>query len=432
MARKRKIPNQSPKQPNPSAAKARSADWLPDRRSAVTLEANQFLIDPHSAPAEPPLDDERDDEDDELDELVEFNYSAPGTLPGTLNIPEDALPTELVLMAYGPNGALSKAIERVEDCRAVVRQQPVSWMDARGLGSEGILKQLSQVFYLHPLMLEDVVNVPHRPKIDFYDDQILVIMQMVRSKETGTRVTSEQVSFVLGRNFLVTFQEEPEWDSFEPVRDRIRRGTGSICNQGADYLAYALLDTIVDSFFPVLESIGEELEALEEEVVDNPSRDTIENIHRMRRALMKLRRYIWPQRSVINSLIRDSEDLVSQEVKLYLQDVYDHIVQVVDIIENYREIASSLMDVYLSAINNRMNEVMKLLTVISSIFIPLTFIAGVYGMNFNPASSPFNMPELEWFWGYVLCLGVMALIAGLQIYFFWKRGWFDNFSTTRR
>ena len=152
----------------------------------------------------------------------------------------------------------------------------------------------------------------------------------------------------------------------------------------------------------------------------------------MRRGLMQLRRYIWPQRSVINSLIRDSDELISQEVRVYLQDVYDHIVQVVDIIENYREIASSLMDVYLSSINNRMNEVMKLLTVISSIFIPLTFIAGVYGMNFNPERSPFNMPELEWYWGYVLCLAVMAVIAATQIYFFWKRGWFDNFSATRR
>jgi magnesium transporter len=421
MARKRKF----------SKVPKSAQDHTTDRRSALVLDANQFLVESPTA-TEARIADNETDEDDDLDELVEFNYSAPGTLPGTLNIPEDALPTEIMLMAYGPNGALTQPIDRMEDCRTIARQHPVSWLDARGLGSEGLLKQLSQSFYLHPLMLEDVVNVPHRPKIDFYDDQILVIMQMVRSKETGTGVASEQVSFVLGRTFLVTFQEEPEWDSFEPVRDRIRRGVGSIRNQGSDYLAYALLDTIVDSFFPVLEAIGDELEALEEEVVDNPSRETIENIHRMRRGLMKLRRYIWPQRSVINSLIRDSEDLVSQEVKLYLQDVYDHIVQVVDIIENYREIASSLMDVYLSAINNRMNEVMKLLTVISSIFIPLTFIAGVYGMNFNPASSPFNMPELDWFWGYIICLGVMALIAGLQIYFFWKRGWFDNFSTTRR
>jgi magnesium transporter len=255
---------------------------------------------------------------------------------------------------------------------------------------------------------------------------------MVRSKDGGSGVGSEQVSFVLGRDFLVTFQEEPEWDSFEPVRDRIRRGTGSIRRQGADYLAYALLDTIVDSFFPVLEELGEALEELENEVVENPTQATIEKIYRMRRGLMKLRRYIWPQRNVINSLIRDSDDLISQEVKVYLQDVYDHIVQVVDILENYRETASSLMDVYLSSISNRMNEVMKLLTVISSIFIPLTFIAGVYGMNFNPEKSPWNMPELEWPWGYVACLGVMGAIALLQVIFFWRRGWFKNFSPTRR
>lgn len=421
MARKRKFPKGAKGQPHPN-------------RSLI-LEANQFLMEP-SVAVDPhtyiePSDDPEADEDD-MDELVDFNYSAPGTLPGTLNIPDDALPTEVVMMAYGPSGTQTRQVERLEDCRNLVQQHPVCWMDARGLGSEDTLKQLSQLFYLHPLMLEDVVNVPHRPKIDFYDDQILVIMQMVRPKEGGTGVASEQVSFVLGRGFLVTFQEEPEWDSFEPVRDRIRRGLGAVRNQGTDYLAYALLDTIVDSFFPVLEVIGEELEKLEEEVVDNPSRDTIENIHRMRRGLMKLRRYIWPQRSVINSLIRDSEDLVSQEVKVYLQDVYDHIVQVVDIIENYREIAASLMDVYLSSVSNRMNEVMKLLTVISSIFIPLTFIAGLYGMNFNPERSPFNMPELEWYWGYVICLVVMAMIAALQVYFFWKRGWFDNFSSPRR
>jgi magnesium transporter len=281
-------------------------------------------------------------------------------------------------------------------------------------------------------MLEDVVNVPHRPKVDFYDDQILLIMQMVKSKDAGSGVDSEQVSFVLGRDFLVTFQEEPEWDSFEPVRDRIRRGTGSIRRQGADYLAYALLDTIVDSFFPVLEELGEALEELENEVVENPSQATIEKIYRMRRGLIKLRRHIWPQRNVINSLIRDSDDLISQEVKVYLQDVYDHIVEVVDILENYRETASNLMDVYLSSISNRMNEVMKLLTVISSIFIPLTFIAGVYGMNFNTEKSPWNMPELNWHWGYVACLGVMGVIGLLQVIFFWRRGWFKSFSPTRQ
>jgi magnesium transporter len=373
-----------------------------------------------------------EDGEDEDDELFDFTYSPPGALPGTLRISEDALPTELFLISYSPETVHSATLDHPEECRTIGNPSNVNWLDARGLGTEPKLLQMSQTLGFHPLMLEDIVNVPHRPKIDFYDDKVLIIMQMVRPKPTGSGVASEQVSFVLGKDFLVTFQEEPEWDSFNPVRDRIRRGTGVIRRQRADYLAYALLDTIVDSFFPVLEAIGETLEDLEDEVVENPTRATIEKIHRMRRGLMKLRRYIWPQRSVINSLIRDSDEIVSREVRVYLQDVYDHIVQVVDIIESYREIASSLMDVYLSSINNRMNEVMKLLTVISSIFIPLTFIAGVYGMNFNPGASPFNMPELDWYWGYLICLGVMVTIAVLQIYFFWKRGWFENFSTTRR
>lgn len=382
---------------------------------------------PHCDTIPPASDSER-----ERDALFEFTYSLPGALPGTLRIPHDALPTELFLIDYGPEVMHTATIDHPEECYALGTSDSVTWLDARGLGSEDKLLEISQTFNLHPLLLEDIVNVPHRPKIDFYDDKILIIMQMVQPRSTGTGVGSEQVSFVLGQGFLITFQEEPDWDSFGPVRDRIRRGTGTIRRQNADYLTYALLDTIVDSFFPVLEVIGETLEELEEEVVENPTSATIEKIHRMRRGLMKLRRYIWPQRSVINSLIRDSDELLSQEVRVYLQDVYDHIVQVVDIIENYREIASSLMDVYLSSINNRMNEVMKLLTVISSIFIPLTFIAGIYGMNFNTEQSPFNMPELGWYWGYVLCLGVMGAIAGLQIYFFWKRGWFDNFSATKR
>lgn len=366
------------------------------------------------------------------DQLVDFNYNQPGTVPGTLNIPEDALPTELILMAYGDDGVDLRSLPDLQSCRHPTQHYTVNWIDARGLGTEETLWQFSQVFQIHPLMLEDVVNVPHRPKVDFYENQILLIMQMVQSKDAGSGVDSEQVSFVLGRDFLVTFQEEPEWDSFEPVRDRIRRGTGSIRRQGADYLAYALLDTIVDSFFPVLEELGEALEELENEVVENPTQATIEKIYRMRRGLIKLRRHIWPQRNVINSLIRDSDDLISQEVKVYLQDVYDHIVEVVDILENYRETASNLMDVYLSSISNRMNEVMKLLTVISSIFIPLTFIAGLYGMNFNTEKSPWNMPELEWYWGYAACLGVMGAIALLQVIFFWRRGWFKSFSPTRR
>jgi magnesium transporter len=398
------------------------------------LRSEQFLLDPdessegngHRALAPEDVWDEDDEE------IIEFNYTEPGALPGTLNIPDDALPTELVLIDYGPDMAHTTRLANPSDCRNVTQPSLVTWLDARGLGSEQTLQQVGSTFKLHPLVLEDVVNVPHRPKVDFYENHVLIIMQMVRTKETGSGVSGEQVSFVIGKEFLVTFQEEPEWDSFEPVRDRIRRGVGTIRTKGADYLAYALLDTIVDSFFPVLESIGEELEELEDEVVENPTRATIEKIHRLRRGLMKLRRYIWPQRNVLNSLIRDGGELISADVRIYLQDVYDHIVQVVDILETYREIASSLMDVYLSSISNRMNEVMKLLTVISTVFIPLTFIAGVYGMNFNPEVSPFNMPELDWYWGYVACLAVMFVIAAVLIYFFWKQGWFENSTEIRR
>ncbi|MGF1568911.1 MAG: magnesium/cobalt transporter CorA [Nodosilinea sp.] len=424
MARKRKRQNSNPL-PHNRLSRVRAEDFGPDS-SRVAPNQGPLIADyrteAHAAHAN----------DKDNDGMVDFNYMPPGSMPGTLNIPDDALPTELLLIDYGPEAIHTARIDHPSECEALGKPDTVTWIDARGLGSEAILIQLSQTCGFHPLMLEDVVNVPHRPKIDFYDNHILIVMQMVQPKPTGSGVSSEQVSFVFGKGFLVTFQEEPEWDSFDPVRDRIRRGTGTIRTQGADYLAYALLDTIVDSFFPVLEVIGETLEALEDEVVEHPTRETIERIHQMRRGLMKLRRHIWPQRSVINSLIRDSDDLISREVRVYLQDVYDHIVQVVDILESYREIAASLMDVYLSSVSNRMNEVMKLLTVISSVFIPLTFIAGVYGMNFNPEVSPFSMPELNWYWGYVICLAFMAVIAVLQIYFFWRRGWFHNFSSTKR
>ncbi|MBD0334089.1 MAG: magnesium/cobalt transporter CorA [Cyanobacteria bacterium Co-bin13] len=391
-------------------------------------------------PAEPmlsstdPMEELFEDGEDEAEEgeYLDYNYSPPGSAPGTLNIPDDALPTELVLIDYDRRQAIHRDLKNADECISYLDKTSVSWIDARGLGSEPTLRRLGSILKLHPLVLEDVVNVPHRPKIDYYSDHLLIIMRMVRPKKSGEGISSEQVSFVLGRNFLVTFQEEPHWDCFDPVRDRIRRSTGTIRHQSAAFLAYTLLDAIIDSFFPVLEELGEVIECLEEEVVENPTRETISKIHDLRRDLMMLRRSVWPQRSIINSLIRDGDELIGSEIRIYLQDCYDHIVQVLDIIETYREIVSSLMDVYLSSISNRMNEVMKVLTVISTIFIPLTFIAGVYGMNFDPDVSPFNMPELEWYWGYPMAWAVMIAIAAALIYYFWRRGWFENFSPTKR
>ena len=239
----------------------------------------------------------------------------------------------------------------------------------------------------------------------------------------------EQVSLILGENYVLTVQEEPERDCFEPIRDRLKRNRGIIRQQGADYLTYALWDAIVDGYFPVLEVYSEQLEILETETLQQPSNRVLSEIYQIRRELLTLRRGIWSQRDALNTLIREGYPLFGDRVVPYLRDCYDHTVQIIYTIETYRELTSGLMDIYLSAVNNKMNEVMKTLTVVSSIFIPLTFIAGIYGMNFNPDISPLNMPELNWYWGYPFCLGIMVAIASVLMVYFWRRGWLKNTST---
>ncbi len=363
----------------------------------------------------------------------DYHYDPIGMAPGTLVIDEDASPTELMLIDYSDRRAIRRRLPSPEAAANYLDSESVSWIDLQGLGNEDVLNRLGEVFQLHPLVLEDVVNVPQRPKIEYYGDQLLIIARMVIAKvdddDETNRFTSEQLSFVLGKNYLLTVQEELQKDCLDPVRNRIRTGQGLIRAEGADYLAYALLDAVIDAYFPVLEDYGEYIESLEDEVIFNPSKQTVRKIYRVRRELMSLRRSIWPQRSALSQLVRDDNALIRPEVRVYLQDCYDHVVQVLDIVETYRELTANLMDVYLSSVSNRMNEVMKTLTVISSIFIPLTFIVGVYGMNFNPAVSPWNMPELNAYWGYPFCWGVMITIAlGLSFYF-WKKGWFDNTAT---
>ncbi len=369
---------------------------------------------------------------DEEEDLFDYYYDDQGTAPGTLHIEKDASPTQIVLIDYNEAKATRVQLRTPEACAPYLDSESVSWVDVLGLGSEDILQRVGKVFGLHPLVLEDVVNVPQRPKVEDYDDQLVIIAQMVMLKETGDGFWIEQVSFVLGKHYLLTVQEEPQRDCFGSVRDRIRTNKGMVRKSGSDYLAYTLLDAIIDGFFPVLEAYGERIEELEDEVVTNPTRQTLQKIYQVRRELLGLRRSIWPQRDAINSLIRDGSDLISPNVQIYLRDCYDHTIQVLDMVETYRELASGLMDVYLSSVGNKMNEIMKLLTVISSIFIPLTFIAGVYGMNFNTEKSPLNMPELNWYWGYPLCLGAMAVVAASLVYFFWRRGWFENFSTIKK
>ncbi|NMG06975.1 magnesium/cobalt transporter CorA [Brasilonema sp. UFV-L1] len=356
-------------------------------------------------------------------------YHEPGTIPGTIIISADASPPQIKLIDYTTRDFLRKEITTPEECAPYLDTESISWVEVQGLGNEDILRRLGKVFDLHPLVLEDIVNLVERPKIEEYEDHLVMICRMVVPKERKYGFYSEQVSLVLGKNCLLTVQEEPEHDCLEGVRARICNNKGIIRKRQTDYLAYCLLDAIVDGFFPVLERYGERIEDLEEEVIVNPSRETLQKIYQLRRELLQLRRYIWPQRDAINSLIRDGNELISEEVRIYLRDCYDHAVQVMDMLETYRELATGLMDVYLSAVSNRMNEVMKFLTVMSSIFIPLTFIAGIYGMNFNTDKSPWNMPELNWYWGYASCLALMAVIALLLVFIFWRRGWFQNFST---
>jgi magnesium transporter len=365
--------------------------------------------------------------EEEEPSFLDYFHDKPGTMPGTLAIGADAPPPVIFLIDYASDNAVRLKIEQPEDCAPYLDTESVSWVDVQGLGSEDILQRVGRVFNIHPMMLEDVVNVPQRPKVDEYPGQILLICRMAVLKEDGKSCSHEQVSLILGEHYLLTVQEEPEYDCFGPVRDRIRANKGIIRSQGADYLAYALLDAIVDGFFPVLEMYGEAIEELEDEVVVHPTRQTLEKVHRLRRELLTLRRAVWPQRDAINSLIRDSNPLISEEVRVYMRDCYDHVAQLLDMIETYRELASSLMDVYVSSVGNKMNEVMKVLTIISTIFIPLTFVAGVYGMNFDP-TKPGNMPELEQPYAYVICWGVMIAIAIALILFFKRRGWFDNFS----
>jgi magnesium transporter len=352
------------------------------------------------------------------EEDFDYFFHAPGTSPGTLRIDEDAAPPKLVLIDYNAAGAQRTPLEKPEDCIAYLDSESVSWVDLQGFGDEGVMHRIGNVFQLHPLVLEDVINVPQRPKIEEYDNQLVIIAQMVVIKPAAAGFWSEQVSLVLGQSYLLTVQEEPEHDCFDQVRFRIRSNKGSIRQRGADYLAYALLDAIIDGFFPVLEDYGERIELLETEVISAPTPQTLEKIHQVRRELLRLRRAIWPQRESINALIRDASPLISHDVQVYLRDCYDHAIQVLDMVETYRELASSLMDVYLSSVSNRMNEIMKVLTVISTIFIPITFIVGVYGMNFKV------MPELEWHWGYLaVWILMLSIVAGL-VYFFWRRGWF--------
>ncbi|MBL1211516.1 magnesium/cobalt transporter CorA [Geminocystis sp. GBBB08] len=357
---------------------------------------------------------------EEEEDYFDYSYDEPGSEPGSITIDPSALPSNITLIEYDQNNAYRLVNVKPEDCFSCLTNNLVSWADIQGLGTENILREIGQVFQLHPLILEDVVSVPQRPKIEDYSEQLLIIMHSIKPNQDEMGFTSEQISFILGKNYLLTFQED-NIDDFLKVRERIKLNQGKVRQLGADYLAYLLLDTLIDNYFPVLEDYGERIEDLEDQIVLDPSKETLQEIYNVRRELLSLRRSIWPLRNLFNALTREDNNLISSEVYIYFRDCYYHTIQILDILETYRELASSLMDVLISSMSNKMNEVITLLTIISSIFIPLTFIAGLYGMNFQ------YMPELTWKWGYFACLFLMLVIAGIMTFYFWRRGWFKLF-----
>jgi magnesium transporter len=327
-----------------------------------------------------------------------------------MRIAADASPPRIHAISYDPDRLEEREIEDVEMLASYREVSGVVWVDVSGFGNEPTLRRIGEIFGVHPLAMADVVNVPQRPKVEDYEDRHLIVTQMARLRENRS-VELEQLSVILGPGWVLTFQERPG-DVFEPVRQRIRAGVGSIRRMSPDYLAYALLSAIVDGYFPVVEALGEEIDRLEEEVMERPAPSTLHQIHEMRRMLISLHRIQWRQRDALGSLLHEELSPFTATVRVYLRDVYDHSVQALDVIETSRDLVVGLMDIYLSTISNRMNEVMKTLTVMASIFIPLTFLAGIYGMNFE------YMPELHWRWAYHAVWGVMIVIAtGLLIWF---------------
>jgi magnesium transporter len=351
--------------------------------------------------------------------------AAPGSPPGlVLTDPEQPAPT-IHVIAYGNGDVLERNVASADAAHAIVGQQPLTWINVEGLGDARVIERLGELLGLHRLALEDTVNVHQRAKVEDYGEVLFVVLRMVHGiEESGNpRCGTEQLSLYIGPNWLLTFQEGHPGDSFDRVRTRIREGSGKMRQLGTDYLAYALIDAVIDNYYPVLEVYAERLDELEELVVDSSRREVFNRLHEVKADLLILRRAIWPLRDGISLLARGEHPRISDHTRLFLRDCYDHVVQVVELVETYRELTADLRDLHMSSISNRINETMRVLTIISTIFIPLTFIAGIYGMNFDYSASPLNMPELHWYFGYPLALLLMAATSAGMLIFFYRQGW---------
>jgi len=319
---------------------------------------------------------------------------------------------KISLLDYSVGKYDEKEITNVDDCFSFKRQPSITWINIDGLHEVNVIEKLGNCFDIHPLVLEDILNTDQRPKMEDYEKYIFLVLKMLLVDDKTNMIHSEQISIILGQNFVISFQEAIG-DVFDTIRERIRKGKGRIRKLDSDYLAYALIDAIVDNYFVILEKLGEKVESMEEDLVSNPTPEILQHIYNLKREIIYLKKSVWPLREVINGLLREESKLIKDSTNIYLRDLYDHTIQVIDTIESYRDMVSSMLDIYMSSVSNKMNEVMKVLTIFAAIFIPLTFIAGIYGMNFQ------HMPELSLPWAYP-AIWIVIITVGVSLLAYFK------------
>jgi magnesium transporter len=350
--------------------------------------------------------------------LTKKRIKKAGLSPGTL-IHVGERKTEsigITVIEYDEENYREKQVKSLAECLPIKSAPSKTWINIDGLHEVKLVEELGAGFNLHPLLLEDILNTNQMPKVDDYENYLFVVLKVLDFDETAGKVQTEQISLVLGENYVISFREK-QGNIIAPVQERMKNAKGRLRRLGSDYLLYALIDSVVDHYFIVLDKLAERIETLQERVATEPTEETLTEIHELKREMIILRKSVWPLREIINVLARGESELIKQATAVYIRDVYDHAVQVLDLTETYREMIAGMLDIYLSSISNKMNAVMKVLTIIATIFIPLTFIAGVYGMNFK------HMPELEWYWSYPLIWVVMVAVVTIMVIYFRKNKW---------
>jgi len=353
-----------------------------------------------------------------LPKLVKKKSKKMGLPPGTLvHIGKKRMEeVKISIIDYDEEHLQEKETKSIEECFPYKNKPTVTWINVDGLHEIKVVEEIGKCFNLHPLILEDIVDTDQRPKIKDFRDYIFIVLKMLYYDKEDNEIQVEQVSLILGKNYVISFQER-EGDVFNAIRERIRNNIGRIRKLGADYLVYALIDAIIDNYFIIIEKLGEKIENLEDKVSSRPKPANLRVIHRLKRDLIFLRKSVWPLREVISILERGESSLILESTNVYLRDIYGHTIQVMDTVETLRDMTSGMLEIYLSSVSNRMNEIMKMLTIVATIFIPLTFITGIYGMNFR------YMPEIKWFWGYPIVLLGMLIIGIVMLIYFKRKKW---------